>query len=90
VDVRIQIPLYWTHYYLIFLLGKDLRSDVQQILVNRRQRTSRAAQIAFVAVLTWLLIAGLIVSAFMALYLIKSALGIDIFSDKHLSDFLPW
>lgn len=90
IDVRIQIPLYWVHYYVVFLLGRDLRSHVQETLIKRRQRSSRAAQIGFVALMSWLLIAGLAVSAFMALYLIKSALGINIFSDKHLRDFLPW
>lgn len=88
VDVRVQIPLYWTRYYMVFLLGRDMRSHVQEILINRRQRDSRAAQIGFISLAVWLLLAGIVVTAFIVLYLIKSAVGINIFPDKHLSDFL--
>lgn len=88
LDVRVQIPLYWARYYIVFLLGRDMRSHVQEILLNRRQRSSRAAQIGFIAFTGWLFIAGIAVTGFIILYLIKSAVGIDIFPDKHLSDFL--
>lgn len=88
MDVRVQIPLYWARYYIVFLLGRDMRSHVQEILLNRRQRSSRAAQIGFIAMAVWLLIAGIAVTGFIVLYLIKSAVGIDIFPDKHLGDFL--
>lgn len=90
LDVRVQISLYWTRYYIVFLLGRDMRSHVQEILLNRRQRSSRAAQIGFIALAGWFLIAGISVTGFIVLYLLKSALGIDIFPDKHLSDFLSF
>lgn len=88
LDARFSVSLYWTRYYVVFLLGRDLREHVQEVLLNRRQRSSRAAQIGFTALAAWLLVAGLAVTAFIVLYLIKSAVGIDIFPDKHLSDFL--
>lgn len=90
LDVRVQISLYWTRYYIVFLLGRDMRSHVQEILLNRRQRSSRAVQIGFIALAGWFLIAGISVTGFIVLYLLKSALGIDIFPDKHLSDFLSF
>lgn len=88
LDVRLQLPLYWTTYYVVFLLGRDKRAHIQEILINRRQRSSRAAQIGFTVLAAWLLITGAAVTAFIVLYLIKSAVGIDIFPDKHLGDFL--
>lgn len=90
IDMRMVVPLYWARYYVVFLVGRDLRSHVQDILINRRQRSSRAAQIGFIALVVWLLLIGIAGSAFFALYLIKSAVGIDIFPDKHLSDFLEF
>jgi len=89
LDVRMLIPLYWTRFYLVIFMGRDRRSHVQDILIHRRQSSSRTAQIGFIALAAWFLITGLAVSGFITFYLIKSALGIDIFPDKHLGDFLP-
>jgi hypothetical protein len=88
MDVRVQIPLYWARHYIVFLVGRDMRAHVQEILLNLRQRSSRSAQIGFIAMAVWLLIAGIAVTGFIVLYLFKSAVGIDIFPDKHLADFL--
>lgn len=90
VDVRFQIPLYFAQYYVVILMGRDLRTHIQDTLINRRQRSGRAAQIGFIVLMFWLLIAGLSVTAFIGLYLVKSSIGIDLFSDQHLADFLPW
>lgn len=88
LDVRFSIPLYWARYYVVFLLGRDLRSHVQEVLLNRRKRSGRAAQIGVISLMAWLILAGAAITLFIALYLLKSAMGIDIFPDKHLSDFL--
>jgi len=87
IDSRFTIPLFFTRYYLVFLLGKDKRTHRGKVMVNRRQKGGFATNIAFSSLL---MVNGsfilLLLSLFIA-YLTKSMLGIDLFPDKHLWDF---
>jgi len=77
IDIRptFVLPFLPWSFYLVFLFGR-----------NKRHLSSSEQNIAIVAFLTSLLIFGIGVLGFILviLYIIKSALGIDIFEDSSL------
>lgn len=75
LDVRKTIPWIGKRYYFVLLAGRDRRRAV-------RYEKSRLLNFLLTATIT-LGIVAIIVLALLALYLIKSALGIDVF--KHFS-----
>jgi len=75
LDVRKTIPWIGKRYYFVLLAGRDRRRAV-------RYEKSRLLNFLLTATITLGIIA-IIVLALLALYLIKSALGIDVF--KHFS-----
>lgn len=75
VDVRRSFPFFGRRYYYVFLFGRDRR---------RNQRQESALQRIIVSLLVVLALLFCLGSIFIALYLIKSALGIDIFPHFHL------
>jgi hypothetical protein len=84
VDIRFVLPLYIARIYCVLILGKDTRQRVHHVLVERRQRVSIAAGAVVVA-------AGFVALAAVtaaALYVVKSAAGIDFFANWHLSEWL--
>lgn len=74
IDWRPVIGFGRWRYYAVFLLGKDRRKSP-----NRKGTLSRICKSLFIL----LCISTLLSLAFLVLYLIKSALGIDIF--QHFS-----
>lgn len=75
VDVRRSFPFFTRRYYFVFLLGRV------------RQRTIYQESILFQSLVTlgvMLLILFSLTAIFILVYLIKSALGIDIFPHYHL------
>ncbi|ELP5728977.1 hypothetical protein QTV44_002232 [Vibrio vulnificus] len=71
VDVRKSLPWFGKRYYLVLLCGRDRRQQL---------RTEESKLANFLAVsFTVLFIFALIGLSSLALYLLKSALGIDIF-----------
>jgi len=87
LDIRFDLPLYFTRYYLVFLFGKDRRHAVLQLNDERRKHSSRLAQLGFIAMSLWIFISSSLTLLFLLLYLIKSFMGIDIMPDMHLIDF---
>lgn len=86
VDVRMSIPLFFFRFYFVLLAGRDRRSETRNKEDARRKKTG-AMSIFF----------GLYIAAcacvpilFMVLYVTKSWLGIDLFPDQHLSDFISF
>ncbi|WJG23677.1 hypothetical protein [Vibrio furnissii] len=76
VDVRKSLPWFGKRYYLVLLMGRDRRHQL---------RPSESKWANFVV--TSLMIVGLLALlglSFLALYLIKSAMGIDIFPNYSL------
>ncbi|CAM2943178.1 MULTISPECIES: hypothetical protein [Vibrio] len=70
IDIRETVPWFGKRFYIVFLCGRDHRKDVRE----------RSKLVHFV--LTLLILIGVVsisLLAMLALYLIKSALGIDIF-----------
>ncbi len=84
VDIRLT---FWfiKQWYFVLLLGEDIRKHVR-IMPERKERTV----LSFVLniVFYFILIMGILASLFIFFYIIKTIFGIDIFPDKHLTDFL--
>lgn len=86
LDLRFTIPYFFGGFYFVILGGKDQREDRRKT-GSRRAKTAKLSIIILVLFITsglvWLPL------SFYGLYVLKSAYGIDIFPEKHLSDFLP-
>lgn len=82
VDIRGLIPLFFTKYYFVFLLGKDKRRITKQSEGIRRKETDILATSVFFIFFSL----PLFFLGFMSLYLLKTELGIDLFSEFHLRD----
>ncbi|MCD4795893.1 MAG: hypothetical protein K8R49_01800 [Candidatus Cloacimonetes bacterium] len=84
VDIRLTF-CFIRHWYLVILLGEDIRKFVR-ITPEKKERTV----LLFVLniIFYFIMIMGILASLFIFFYIIKSIFGIDIFPDKHLTDFL--
>lgn len=84
IDLRFAIDLIFTRYFVVLMIGKDMRRK------QRPHQVSGIAKVANVITAILLIIAmSLLVSAvtILILYLIKSALGIDLFAG-HITNVL--
>lgn len=88
VDARITIPLYFTRFYAVFLIGKDRRTASRAKDIEHRRRGSTLAGLLLAGCVGLGMIVFVLAGLFMVLYLLKTALGIDIFPDTHLWDLL--
>lgn len=88
IDIRIGIPLYFARYYLVIFGGRDRTSSTYAL---ERART-RGGKNNFVNILLFLLFTILVtavwIGVFIVVYWVKQDMGIDIFPDFHLPDFL--
>lgn len=75
IDIRRTVSFFGRRYFYVLLVGRDRRR------MPRRESTLGRLAIS-VLVVFWLLFCA--VSIFITLYLIKSALGIDIFKNFHV------
>lgn len=83
VDLRFNIDLLVSRFYVVLFVGKDRRSR------QRQHRPNALARIGNIIAAVVLLIGlNLLISLFifMLAYLMKSAIGIDLFKDAHLID----
>lgn len=79
--VRFIIPfrLFGSAYFLGLLMGRELTGESHQ---DSRGIGGRIAAVAILAVLLFVVISGV----FFILYLIKSFLGVNLFSNAHLME----
>jgi hypothetical protein len=82
-DFRGAIPLFFRRYYFVMLAGRDRRSATRTIEAGRRKSSSVVALL----LMSYCVICGAVFFCLLALYLLKSFLGIDLFADKHLWDW---
>lgn len=85
VDLRFTIDVLFSKFYVVLLVGKDRRQRLR-----RRRLSSRLTRAGnWLAVIVLLLSLNLLISAsvFLMAYLIKSAIGINLFPG-HVSDTL--
>lgn len=85
IDARITLPLFFCKLYFVFQCGRDRRSQTRQAEDQRRKKVNRTFDLILFGVLLFYVLQ----IVFVALYLIKSWLGINLFSDAHLMDFVP-
>lgn len=78
VYIRWTINLIFVRYYLVFLVGRDPRTYKRYRFINRATKIGNT--IAYIVLLS---LVSLIFS-----YIFKSFLGIDLFPEKHLDDFI--
>lgn len=83
VDIRMTIPLFFMKLYLVLLMGRDKRSTTRNKEERRKQKATTMSAVFGV----YLIICAAFPIIFLALYVVKSFLGIDLFPDQHLSDF---
>jgi hypothetical protein len=86
IDIRFTFPLLFRSYYLVFLLGPERRSTPRGMVSIIGCALSRALEIVVLA-------SGIGVAMLIAaygLYVVKWALGIDVFPDWGLHITPPW
>jgi hypothetical protein len=83
VDLRFSIDLIVSRFYLVLFVGKDRRSQNRAYLPEPMTRFGN-----LLAAIMLLISLNLLISLFllMFVYLVKSAMGIDLFPSEHLSD----
>lgn len=83
LDVRFGINLLFARYFVVLFLGKERRQNSRERQLSWLNRLANGA-IALFLVLSMNLFVSLSIA--ILLYLIKSAVGIDLFDNNHLSD----
>lgn len=84
IDMRGAFSLFFARFYFVFLIGRDISIVTRFMELERRQRSLNLGwYLPVVVIATFLFVLFVYL-----LYLLKSALGIDLFPDKHLRDFL--
>ncbi len=83
VDIRGVIPLFFSRFYFVLLMGRDKRIKTKKTELNRRVESDILASILF----SIFIIFPFLSLVFIVLYLSKIELGMDLFSDFHLKDF---
>jgi len=86
VDLRGRLSLFFVRFYFVILIGRDRRG------FSRNKEDARRAMARSLSLATFLyaLICMVAPVMFLAIYLLKTFLGIDIFPDHHLSDFFSF
>ena len=82
VDVRFTIPLIFSRFFFVLFIGRDLRRQKRTYDLPGEVRT---ANIIFGSFILACMISFAAVTLFMLLYLLKSAMGINIFPNFSLS-----
>jgi hypothetical protein len=80
VDIRLSIPLLVRRFYLVLLMGPERRTAERRNRERSQNQIVRAANLVFLSIL---IIVVLLALAGM-LYMLKSALGIDLFTGRSL------
>jgi len=85
VDLRFTLNLFFVRIYVVLLSGRDLRrTSIEE--TARAQASARKALQSLFLLAAYALPIMLVLA--LLLYLLKSMLGINLFEDKHLMDFL--
>jgi hypothetical protein len=74
IDLRLSLPLPGARYYLVFLLGRERRPRERRLAERLRHPFARLGNAAVAA----MFVALLLVPLLLAIYTVKSALGIKL------------
>lgn len=78
--VNIELPLYFARYYFVLQLGRDRRTTRRILEKRRRKLVAFAGNVMF-----FFMVASPLLLVFLAvIYILKSAMGIDLFPDFHM------
>jgi hypothetical protein len=88
IKFEATIPFFFRRYYVLIWFGRDRRRATVDAERNRRALVPRPIRTFFYLILLWVVLACFGLLAFMGLYWFKSFLGIDIFPNHHLKDFV--
>ncbi|MEG0097794.1 MAG: hypothetical protein RR750_00230 [Citrobacter sp.] len=81
VDIRRSFPFFGKRFYLVFLFGRDLRQQ------HRQESTLSRILLTFLLLFAVLFVTCCVL---LTLYMIKSALGIDVFQNFHVGIWDWW
>ncbi|MEY4345582.1 MAG: hypothetical protein RL032_1414 [Pseudomonadota bacterium] len=81
-------PFFFRRYYMAVWLGRDRRKSTVATERARRELVPLPIRTFFYLALLWVVLVCFGLLAFMCLYWFKTFLGIDIFPDHHLKDFV--
>ncbi|OAT32239.1 hypothetical protein M975_2131 [Buttiauxella brennerae ATCC 51605] len=81
IDIRKSFPFFGSRYYMVFLLGRDLRKRL-------RKESTLVRIIVTILILFGVLFGTLCV--LLTLYMLKSAAGIDLIRDFHVGIWDWW
>jgi len=84
VDIETTFWLF-KHLYIVIYVGEDLRRKGRKFTNNHKME---ALSVVTKVIIYLLELSLLLVLLFFVLYFVKSTLGINIFEEKHLLDFL--
>jgi predicted secreted protein len=84
IDLRFAIDLIFTRYFVVLMIGKDMRKKQRQHQVNGIAKVANVIAAILLIIAMSLLISAVTI---LILYLIKSALGIDLFPG-HITNVL--
>lgn len=88
VDLRLSIPLIFKRHYFVLLVGEDRRRHVRQIISGKQKGAMSLAKVIWLAIALLSTFIVMSITGAVGLYLLKSALGVDIFPDRHLFDVI--
>lgn len=84
IDLRFAIDLIFARYFVVLMIGKDMRKQQRQYQVNGIAKVANVITAILLIVAMSLLVSAVTI---LILYLIKSALGIDLFPG-HITNVL--
>lgn len=86
VDIRFSF-WFFKQWYVVFIFGKDTRKGFKSL---DKGDVDRSLSIVAKATTYIIMMISILIMLLFLLYALKSSVGIDLFPDKHLVDFLPW
>ncbi len=86
IDIRFSF-WFFKQWYVVFIFGRDTREGFKSL---DKGDVDRSLSLVAKATTYIIMMISIMIMLLFLLYALKSVVGIDLFPDKHLSDFLPW
>lgn len=82
------LPFFFRRYYLLIWFGRDRRKTTAITEEVRRNKVPLPIRLVMYFAVIWFIATSFSLLTFVAMYVVKSSLGIDIFPNEHLRDFV--